>query len=120
MVLTHADRPIVLNLKKALEDADGYWTPPTDQDGRMDVAHIVSELTGRPWQRDVDDIIAHVQVTAEDGTLTSTLLLVRWAGYDDSHNSWLYAEDVRSSDIERYFSGESVQLGVWHYTPARL
>ena len=76
----------------------------------MDVARIVSELTGRPWQRDVDDIVAHVQVTAEDGALTSTLLLVRWAGYDDSHNSWLYADDVRASDYERYFSGETTQL----------
>ena len=110
MVRTFADRPVMLGMQKSMRRADGFWTPVIDQEGRIDVARIVSELTGTPWLRDVDHIVAHIEVTSEDGQPVNTLLLVRWAGYDDGHNSWLNIDDVRPSDVERYFSGEPMQL----------
>ena len=110
MVRTFADRPVMLGMQKSMRRADGFWTPVIDQEGRIDVARIVSELTGTPWLRDVDHIVSHIEVTSEDGQPVNTLLLVRWAGYDDGHNSWLNIDDVRPSDVERYFSGEPMQL----------
>ena len=74
------------------------------------MARMVSELTGAPWLRDVDHVVAHIEVTSEDGQPVNTLLLVHWAGYDDEHNSWLNIDDVRPSDVERYFSGDPTQL----------
>ena len=110
MVRTFADRPVMLAMQKSMRRADGFWTPVIDQEGKIDVARMVSELTGAPWLRDVDHVVAHIEVTSEDGQPVNTLLLVHWAGYDDAHNSWLNVEDVRPNDVERYFNGDPTQL----------